>query len=110
MTDVCVKTWPSDVWTIKVTLEVKEAFEEAEAGEEDVLVESTDEDATLVVLDDAALEGMLDEDELITELEVLEATVVGVVVGAAEVDTGAALVGEGVALGAAVVAGVVTGA
>jgi hypothetical protein len=74
-------------------LEVKEALEEAEGEEEEVLVESVDEDATLA-LDVEALEGLLEEDELITELEVLgAAAVVGVVVGAAEVDTGAALEG-----------------
>jgi hypothetical protein len=81
-------------------LEVKEGLEAEEEGEEEVLVETVDEGATLVVLVVDTLEGVLEEDELITGLDELEAAVAGVVVGAAGEDIGVALVGAGaVALG-----------
>jgi hypothetical protein len=71
-TEVCVKTWPFEVWTTKEMLEVKEGFEEEEEErEEEVFVELVDEDAALEVLDVEALEDALEEGELLTELEEL---------------------------------------
>ena len=71
-TEVCVKTWPFEVWTTKETLEVKDGFEEEEEEEEEeVFVELVDEGAALEVLDVAALEDALEEGELLTELEEL---------------------------------------
>jgi hypothetical protein len=110
-TEVCVKTWPSDVWTTKERLEVKEAFEEEEVEVAFAGVE--DEDVAAAELDAAALEGVF-EDELAAGAEELEGAAVdcGAVVGAAwEVGAGVGLEVVGAALGSAVVAGVVaTGA
>jgi hypothetical protein len=86
MTEVCVKTWPSDVCRTKEMLEVKEGFTEAEEeaeGVEDVFEETLDEDATLAELDVEALEGVLEDDELLTELEALEGAGGVAVVGVA---------------------------
>jgi hypothetical protein len=67
-------------------LEVKEGFTEAEEeaeGVEDVFEETLDEDATLAELDVEALEGVLEDDELLTELEALEGAGGVAVVGVA---------------------------
>jgi hypothetical protein len=99
-TAVCVKTWPSDVWTIKEMLEVKDGFEE---GVEEVFVGVEDEDVSPVELDAAALEDGLEDEELAAVVEELDGAVVcGVVVAACEEGVG---VGLGVALGPAVEAG-----
>ena len=103
-TAVCVKTWPSDVWRTKEKLEVKDGFE---AGVEEALSGVEDEDVGAVELDAAALEDRLEEDELAAGVEELDGVVVvcGVVVGVACEEGGG---GElEVALGSAVVAGVV---
>jgi hypothetical protein len=107
MTEVCVKTWPSDVWMIKEMLEVKEGFEEEE--EEEVFVVE-DEDVSPAELDAAALEDA-PEDELVGVEELDGAAVVcGAVVGAAcEEGVGVGLEVAG-ALDAFVEAGVDTGA
>ncbi len=65
-TEVCVKTWPSDVWRTKEMLEVKEGLEEEE---EEVGLVVVDEDVALVALDVAALEEALEEDELAAGVE-----------------------------------------
>jgi len=108
-TEVWVKTWPSDVWRTKETLEVKEGLEEEE--EEEAFVGVEDEDVTPAELDAAALEDVLEEDELAAGVEELDgaAVVCGVVVGAAcEVGVGVGLEVAGADVGSAVVAGVVT--
>lgn len=105
-TEVCVKTWPSDVWTIKEKLEVSDGFE---VVVEEVFAGVEDEDVAPVELDVAALEDGLEE-ELAVELEVLDgaAVVCGVVV-CAPCEEG--VVGPEVALASAVETGVVpTGA
>jgi hypothetical protein len=111
-TEVCVKTWPSDVWTTKERLEVKETFEAEE--EEEVFAGVGDEDVAPAGLDAAALEGVL-EGELAAGVEELDGAAVdcGVVVCATcEVGVGVGLevAGAGAELASAVVAGVVTGA
>lgn len=109
MTDVCVKTWPSDVWTTKEMLEVKEGLE-AEEVEEEVLGGVVGEDVAPAELDVAAFEGAF-EVGLAAAVEELAgaAEVCGAVVcGACEVGVGLAVVG--VALGSGEVVGVATGA
>jgi hypothetical protein len=114
MTDVCVKTWPSDVCKTKETLEVKEGFPVAEEAEEveEVFVGTVDEEATLALLDVETLEGALEDSRLLAELEALEGATTGVVVGvvAPAVVVGVSLVLEGAVLCSGVVAGVDTGA
>jgi hypothetical protein len=112
MTEVCVKTWPFDVWTTKEMLEVKEVFGgEEEEGAVEVFVELVDEGAAFEVLDVAALDEVIEEDELLAGLEELE----GAAADVAEVDgatTGAdvgVLVSLVVVAGVSVVSGVVTG-
>lgn len=112
MTEVCVKTWPFDVWTTKERLDVKEVFGgEEEEGVVEVFVELVDEGAAFEVLDVAALDEVLEEDELLAGLEELE----GAAADVAEVDgatTGAdvgVLVSLVVVAGVSVVSGVVTG-
>jgi len=84
-TEVCVKTWPSDVWTTKERLEVKELFgAEEEVGAEEVF-------AAELVLGDAALE-VLD----VVALEVEEALEVGELTGL-EVEGAAVVAGGDVA-------------
>lgn len=113
-TEVCVKTWPSDVWRTKETLEVKEALEgeEGEEEEEEALA-GGDEDVAPAELDAAALEGVL-EGELAAGVEELDGAAddcCAVVGAACEVGAGVGLELVGAALGSAVVAGVVaTGA
>jgi hypothetical protein len=110
MTEVCVKTWPSDVWRIKEMLEVNEGLEEGEEeGEEEGALVREDEDVAPGELDAAALEEL--EDELAAGVEELDGAAddCGAVVGAAcEVGVGVGLAVVGAALGSAVVAGVVT--
>jgi hypothetical protein len=83
-------------------LEVKEDFSVAEevVGVEDVFVGMVDEeDATLAELDVETLEGALEDNGLLTELEALEGAT-GVVVGvvASAVVVGVSLVLEGAVL------------
>jgi hypothetical protein len=110
MTEVCVKTWPSDVWTTKERLEVKEGFgAEEEVGAEEVFAELVEEGAALEGLDVVVPEEALEEGELTTGLEVVEgaAVVAGGDEAVSEVDVGVSLVGEAaVSVGCA---GVVTG-
>lgn len=109
-TEVCVKTWPSDVWRIKERLEVKEAFGGEEV--EDVVFAGVEEDVAPSELDAAALEGVF-EDVLAAGVEELDgvADVCGVVCAACEVEAGVGLELVGAALGSAVEgAGAVTGA
>lgn len=108
-TEVCVKTWPSDVWRMKERLEVKEAF--GGEGEEEEVFSGVEEDVAPAELDAGALDGVF-EDAFAAGVEELDgvAVVCGVVCAACEVETGAGLELAGAALGSAVVAGAVTGA
>ena len=93
-----MKTWPSDVWTTKERLEVKETLEE---GEEEALVGVEDEDVAPAELDAAALEGVL-EGELAAGVEELGCAAVdcgAVDCGACEVAAGVGLEVVGAALG-----------
>ena len=107
-TEVCVKTWPSDVWTTKDRLEVKETFEAEE--EEEVFVVVEDEDVSPAELDAAAFEVVL-VGELAAGVELDGAAVDcgAVVCAACEVGVGVGLdvAGAGAELASAVVAGVV---
>ena len=77
MTAVCVKTWPFDVRRMNERLDDEEALEVDEGV---LVVVVVVEGASVEVSVDEALEGVFEDDELISELAaVLEGVVAGVV-------------------------------